>query len=116
MLGSLSDPDALYPATSILLLAFVYAFIFRGVAGLVVNNCEIDLPLEFEFKFLAATSFKIFSASLTTPINKIQLIEANRNNADPKSIKAKKSPTQAGRHSNSPSQLRTNTNPPALTT
>ena len=28
MLGSLSDPDALYPATSILLLAFVYAFIF----------------------------------------------------------------------------------------
>ncbi|MDG1951547.1 MAG: hypothetical protein P8J52_02945 [Gammaproteobacteria bacterium] len=64
MLGSLSDPDALYPATSILLLAFVYAFIFRGVAGLVVNNCEIDLPLEFEFKFLAAACF-IFLLSLS---------------------------------------------------
>lgn len=57
MLGSLSNPGALYPATSILLLAFVYGFIFCGVATLVVNNSEINWPAVFEFKFLAVACF-----------------------------------------------------------
>ena len=57
MLGNASDLDALYPATSILLLAFVYVFVVFGVATLVVNNSEITLPAVFQFKFLLAACF-----------------------------------------------------------
>lgn len=57
MLGNASDLDALYPATSILLLAFVYVFVVFGVATLVINNSEITLPAVFQFKFLLAACF-----------------------------------------------------------